>query len=98
MVGSGLVWHWLPSLVGVVCSVATVVAVCVVAMVGDCCQNGFDGWDGKGCWYGCVLYRRGKRIGRNGCLSDLYLPLPLPLGGLSLLAFLETGWERMSVS
>ena len=65
---------------------------------GGCCQNGFDGWDGKGCWYGCVLYRRGKQIGRNGCLSDLYLPLPLPLGGLSLLAFLETGWERMSVS
>ena len=63
---------------------------------GGCCQNGLDGWDGKGCWYGCVLYRRGKRIGRKGCLSDLYLPLPLPLGVLSLLGFLETGWERIS--
>ena len=40
MVGSGLVWHWLPSLVGVVCSVATVVAVCVVAMVGAVAKTG----------------------------------------------------------
>ena len=40
MVGSGLVWHWLPSLVEVVCSVATVVAVWVVAMVGSVAKTG----------------------------------------------------------
>ena len=37
---SGLVWHWLPSVVGVVCSVATVVAVWVVAMVGAVAKTG----------------------------------------------------------
>ena len=40
MVGSGLVWRWLPSLVEVVCSVATVAAVRVVAMVGAVAKTG----------------------------------------------------------
>ena len=41
VVGSGLVWRWLPSWVEVVYSVATVVAVRVVAMVGAVAKTGW---------------------------------------------------------
>ena len=93
-----MVWGLVPKWVGVECWVATVVAVDVPAMVAVV-ANG-DSMVGYGMVAGMVGCQTslGVRMGRNGWRSDLYLPLPLPLGLLSFRGRLVAGWDKMSVS